>query len=58
MGVQHMMYYSFIGSPATVEPAIRSFIDSTGISELMITSHMFDVEKRKRSMQMAMDMLK
>jgi luciferase family oxidoreductase group 1 len=58
MGVQHMMYYSFIGSPATVEPAIRTFIDSTGISELMITSHMFDVEKRKRSMQMAMDMLK
>lgn len=58
MGVQHMMYYSFIGSPSTVEPKIRSFIESTGINELMITSHMFDVEKRKRSMQMVMDIFK
>ena len=40
---------SAIGSPATVEAAIRAFVDRTGADELMITSQIFDHEARLRS---------
>ncbi len=45
--VQHMMHYSFVGSAETVKKELEAFVGSTGIQELMITSHVYDLEAKK-----------
>ena len=47
--VQHMLQYSFVGSAETVKRGLEAFIQSTGIHELMITSHLYDLEAKKKS---------
>jgi luciferase family oxidoreductase group 1 len=44
--VQHMLQYGFIGSTETVKEGLQSFVNSTGVAELMITSHLFDLAKK------------
>jgi alkanesulfonate monooxygenase SsuD/methylene tetrahydromethanopterin reductase-like flavin-dependent oxidoreductase (luciferase family) len=43
-----MMKYSFIGSKERVQRSLRDFIDDTKANEVMIASHVYDVEKKKR----------
>ncbi|MDQ3277103.1 MAG: LLM class flavin-dependent oxidoreductase [Bacteroidota bacterium] len=50
--VQHMMQYSFVGSPTTVKEGLQAFVQSTGVNELMITSHIFDLEAKKKCYQL------
>ncbi|HVF81862.1 MAG TPA: LLM class flavin-dependent oxidoreductase [Flavisolibacter sp.] len=50
--VQQMMHYSFIGSTATVNRGLQSFLEETGVDELMVTSHIYDLEAKKNSYQM------
>lgn len=45
--VQHMMQYSFVGSADTVKKSLEAFVQATGIQELMITSHLYDLEAKK-----------
>lgn len=47
--VQHMLQYSFVGSAETVKNELAAFVQSTGIQELMITSHIYDLEAKKKS---------
>ena len=47
--VQHMLSYSFIGSAASIENKMRSFLQQTGINEIMATSHIFDHDERLHS---------
>lgn len=47
--VQHMMQYSFIGSAATVRSGLQSFLDTTGVDEIMVASHIYDHAARKQS---------
>lgn len=47
--VQHMMQYSFVGSAETVKKELAAFVQSAGIQELMITSHIYDLEAKKKS---------
>lgn len=47
-GVLNMMKYSFIGSKERVQRSLRDFIDDTKVDEVMIASHVYDVEKKKR----------
>ena len=49
-GVNQMMKYSFRGSISTVEAGLQEFADETGVNEIMIASHMYDLESRKKSM--------
>ncbi len=49
MAVEQMLRYSFIGSRATVEAALQSFVESTGVDELMVVSNIYDTEARLRS---------
>ena len=47
--VLQMLQYSFIGSSETVREQIQSFVDSTGVDELMVVSNIFDHTARLRS---------
>ncbi|MDB5252765.1 MAG: class flavin-dependent oxidoreductase [Flaviaesturariibacter sp.] len=47
--VQQMMAYSFIGSGETVAAGLNAFLSDTGVTELMIVSHLFDPADKERS---------
>lgn len=47
--VNSMTAYSFIGSKETVEKQLNNFISETGIDEIMVTSHIYDVETKLKS---------
>jgi luciferase family oxidoreductase group 1 len=50
--VQQMMHYSFIGSAAMVKEELQSFLEETGVDEIMVTSHIYDLEAKKKSYEM------
>jgi luciferase family oxidoreductase group 1 len=52
MQASRMLACSFVGSPATVEPALRAFIAQTEVDELIVASALFDHEARKKSYQL------
>lgn len=47
--VRHMMAYTYIGDAATVKAGLESFLQETGVDELMVVSHIFDHAARLRS---------
>ncbi len=51
MGVMQMTTYLFKGNANTIQQSLQSFVDATGVDELMISSHLFDHEKKKRSLE-------
>lgn len=50
--VQQMMRYSFIGSAASVQSELQSFLNTTGVDEIMIAAHIYDLEAKKRSFEL------
>ncbi len=44
--VKQLLTYSFIGGPERVERNMRSFLEQTGINEIMATSHIYSHEAR------------
>ena len=56
--VQHMLQYAFVGSANTVKEGLQAFVQSTGISELMITSHLFDLDAKIRCYEMVAPLFK
>jgi len=53
--VRAMMQYSFIGSPATIQPALEDFAVRTAIDEIMICAHIYDEQAKIRSYEIASD---
>ena len=49
---QHMLTYSFVGSPDTVRRELQEFIRVTGIDELMVTGSIYDHQARLRSFEL------
>lgn len=47
--INKMLHYTFIGGKETIKKQIESFIDSTKIDELIVVSHIYDSEARKKS---------
>ena len=47
-----MLSCSFVGSPKTVESALKQFIDNTDIDELMVSSAIYDHAARLRSYEL------
>ncbi len=47
--VQQMTKYAFIGSKETVKNKVKAFIENTGVDELMVATHLFDVKDRIKS---------
>lgn len=56
--VKQMLYYSFVGTTEMLAPELKSFIDNTGIDELMVTTHMFDVDAKLRSLELTASLFK
>ncbi|HUC80834.1 MAG TPA: LLM class flavin-dependent oxidoreductase [Flavisolibacter sp.] len=50
--IKHMMHYSFIGSAEKVKSELNAFLNETGIDEIMIASHVYDLEAKKRSYEL------
>ncbi len=49
VGILQKLRYSFIGSEATIAQNLRLFQERFMVNELMLASHIYDHEKRKRS---------
>ncbi|WP_407430728.1 LLM class flavin-dependent oxidoreductase [Arcticibacter sp.] len=47
--VNQMLTYSFIGSPGKLEKDVLSFVEKTGVDEIMATSHIYDHQARLKS---------
>ena len=47
--VQQMLKYSFIGSKATVKSKVESFLENTGVDELIAVTNIYDGEDRIKS---------
>ena len=54
-GLDHALGEAIVGSPATVKEGIQSFLDRTGLDELMITAAMYDHGARLRSFEIVAD---
>lgn len=44
--VQHMLQYMFVGNAETVQSGLQSFVQTTGVNELMITSHLYGLKEK------------
>ncbi|MGZ4340428.1 MAG: LLM class flavin-dependent oxidoreductase, partial [Gaiellaceae bacterium] len=49
---KHRLTYSFVGAPDAVREALDTFVDRTGIDELMIVANVFDHAARVRSYEL------
>jgi luciferase family oxidoreductase group 1 len=56
--VKQMLYYSFVGSAETVKGELTSFVDNTGVDEIMVTTHVFDVNAKIRSLELTAALFK
>src|SRR6185503_10694148 len=44
---------SFVGSPETIKPGLRSFLAETGVDEIMLAANIYDHTARLRSFEIA-----
>ena len=56
--VQQMSKYAFIGSKETVKKKVKSFIEQTGVDELIVATHVFDVKDRFKSVELFAEVMK
>ncbi|PKV76072.1 LLM class flavin-dependent oxidoreductase [Pontibacter ramchanderi] len=47
--VKQMLRYSFVGSKKSVQEELQAFVDETQVNELMISTGIFDPQKRQHS---------
>src|SRR5690606_17084526 len=46
---ERMFRYAFIGDPETVKEKTRTFLEETGVDEIMVVSHFYDHGQRLKS---------
>jgi len=56
--VNQMLYYSFVGNTDTISKELQSFIQNTGVDELMITTYMYDINAKIRSLELTASLFK
>jgi alkanesulfonate monooxygenase SsuD/methylene tetrahydromethanopterin reductase-like flavin-dependent oxidoreductase (luciferase family) len=56
--VNQMLYYSFVGSTDKLARELTSFIETTGVDEIMVATHMFDVNAKIRSLELTASLFK
>lgn len=54
--IQQMMYYSFIGSKETIENELKTFVEETGVDEIMVVSHIYDHKARLKSYEIVSEL--
>lgn len=55
--LNRMMAYTFVGSKETIQAQLSAFVDETEIDELMIASHIFDLEAKLKSFSIVRSIL-
>lgn len=55
--VNRMISYTFIGGPDKIAADIESFVTEHGIDELMVTSHIFDIQDKLNSFKILREAL-
>ena len=58
LALQQMMTYSFIGSAKKVKEELQSFLNQTGVDEMMVAAHVYDLEAKKKSYRIIAPMFK
>lgn len=56
--VQQLLHYAFVGSAETVKKGLQQFVGATGINELMITAHLYDLPAKLSCYQLLAPMFK
>ena len=56
--VKQMFYYSFIGNTHTLTKELTEFAAHTGVDELMVATHVFDVDAKLRSLELTASLFK
>jgi luciferase family oxidoreductase group 1 len=56
--MQHMLQYAFVGSVQTVKEGLQSFVQTAGINELMITSHLYNLDAKIRCYELVAPLFK
>jgi len=56
--VNQMFYYSFKGSVGSLATELTAFVENTGIDELMISTHVFDVSAKIHSLKLTASLFK
>ena len=51
-GLESALALSFVGTPDTIAPKLRRFIEKTGTDEIIVTGHIFDHAARLRSFEL------
>lgn len=52
MALKQMLAYSFVGDKEKISKELNSFIEQTGVNELMVASYIFDHQERLKSHKM------
>ncbi|GAB4094286.1 LLM class flavin-dependent oxidoreductase [Flaviaesturariibacter terrae] len=50
--VRQFAHYSFVGSRNTVAGGLADFVSETGVDELMLTAHIYDLDARAHSLEL------
>jgi luciferase family oxidoreductase group 1 len=50
--VNQMLTYAFIGDPDKIKRELKTFVEQTGVDEIMATSHIFDQQARLHSYEL------
>jgi alkanesulfonate monooxygenase SsuD/methylene tetrahydromethanopterin reductase-like flavin-dependent oxidoreductase (luciferase family) len=56
--VQQMSKYAFIGSKETVKKKVKYFVEQTGVDELIVATHVFDVKDRIKSVELFAEVMR
>jgi luciferase family oxidoreductase group 1 len=56
--VQQMSKYAFIGSKETVKKKVKAFVEQTGVDELIVATHVFDVKDRIKSVELFAEVMR
>lgn len=56
--VHQMMYYCFVGNSEMVAKELSSFAELTGVDEIMVTTHLFDLNAKIRSLELTASLFK
>jgi luciferase family oxidoreductase group 1 len=56
--VKQMFYYTFAGNTETLKRELSSFVEHTGVAELMISTPIFDVNAKLRSFELTASLMK
>lgn len=56
--IHHMMHYAFIGGTEKVKTELYKFLATTKVDEIMVTTHMFDLQARLHSYELIAPLFK